>query len=123
MAVNVTQHDAFGPPINKFMDYVTAASTLEQYDGMKIRALVDGFGEILRVHLNDEIPTLLALNKYGGEKLKEAWDMLEKRIQKDMMKSNLVCSPSRLHLEREANKGKTIVTRCPFRARWQRSNV
>jgi len=44
------------------------------------KEILDSFTPALVRHLNDEIPTLMALEKYGADKLMKAWKDLEKRI-------------------------------------------
>jgi hemerythrin-like domain-containing protein len=83
MEVNVHQHEAFEAGLDKFTEYVGAAAP-EEFDGKKLIEIIDSFGEVLMGHLNDEINTLLGLEEYGGEKLRAAWDLLEKKIQGEL---------------------------------------
>jgi len=83
MAANVAQHDAFEPGLLKFEEYVKETKP-EDFDGKKLLAIIDDFGAILTQHLADEIDTLLALDKYGGDKLKKAWDFLDAQVLKHM---------------------------------------
>ena len=52
----------------------------EDWDREVFKGILESFTLALTKHLREEIPTLLALDKYGGEKLKKAWDDMEKRI-------------------------------------------
>jgi hemerythrin-like domain-containing protein len=79
MEANVSQHHAFEEGLKKFEDYIYNA-TPETYNGNEVKRMVDSFGEILAVHLRDEIPTLLGLEKYGGDKLIVAWEKLNKKV-------------------------------------------
>lgn len=83
METNVKQHEAFHAGLEKFGHYVEGVK-IEDWDSGRLLGIVDEFGEALQVHLREEIETLLGLEKYGGEKLKKAWDDLEKKIQKEM---------------------------------------
>lgn len=49
-----------------------------QYDGQKVRDIIDGFGEILTQHLAEEITFLEGLGKFED---KIPWETLGKRIQ------------------------------------------
>ena len=89
MEVNVHQHEAFEQGLDKFTEYVGAA-TPEEFDGKKLIEIIDSFGEVLMGHLNDEINTLLGLEEYGGEKLRAAWDLLEKKIQGELQFKDMV---------------------------------
>jgi len=79
MEANLQQHHAFEEGMKHWDEYVIAA-TPETYDAKKVKQLVDDFGQILAVHLADEIPTLLGLEKYGPEGLVKAWNELNDKI-------------------------------------------
>lgn len=79
MEANITQHHAFEKGLKDFEEYIYNA-TPETYDGKKVKEMLDRFVEILVVHLSDEIQTLLALDKYGGEKLGPIWAQFNKKI-------------------------------------------
>jgi hemerythrin-like domain-containing protein len=88
MEANITQHHAFEKGLKDFEEYIYNA-TPETYDGKKVKEMLDRFVEILVVHLSDEIQTLLALDKYGGEKLGPIWAQFNKKILaqvKDMVR-------------------------------------
>jgi len=69
--------------MRKFEIYVkTCLAGIEKYDGNRVVDLIDGFGEILREHLNDEIETLLGLRKYGEEKMRTLYKELEEEGKK-----------------------------------------
>lgn len=72
---NVEQHHAFAPGFDKFEVYVKAlrAGTVE-FDAVKVRELIDGFGEILINHLGEEIDTLLECERFGDKIDWPAWD-------------------------------------------------
>jgi hemerythrin-like domain-containing protein len=80
---NVQQHEAFHKGLEEFGEYVHNVK-VEEYDGIKLRGVVDGFGEALKLHLREEIKTLIGLERFGGEKLSKTWDELEKKVQSDM---------------------------------------
>jgi hemerythrin-like domain-containing protein len=78
---NVAQHHAFEAGLKEFGEYVYGVKA-EEWDKEKFRGIVDSFAPALMKHLTEEISTLLALDKYGGEKLKVAWDDMENVIKK-----------------------------------------
>lgn len=81
MEGNVAQHDAFEPGLEALGKY--AASTgVEEYDGHKLRAIIDSFGEILSKHLADEIPTLLKLEACDDKEVRKVWAETTKFVQK-----------------------------------------
>jgi len=80
MEKNVEQHEAFGKGLEEFKAYVFATDA-SIYDGKKLRAIIDGFGNILAQHLREEISTLLELEKYGGKNLAKAWANLEEKVK------------------------------------------
>jgi len=80
MEKNVSQHEAFHPGLEEFRKYVFETK-VEDYDGKKLRSIMDGFGPILTTHLKEEIDTLLSLEKFGGQKLAKSWAELEVKIQ------------------------------------------
>jgi hypothetical protein len=74
--------------LKEFEEYIYKA-TPETYDGKEVKEMLDQFVEILVVHLSAEIQTLLALDKYGGEKLGPIWAQFNKKILaqvKDMVR-------------------------------------
>ncbi|KAF2399028.1 hypothetical protein EJ06DRAFT_478778 [Trichodelitschia bisporula] len=72
MSGNVEQHEAFEPGLAALEAYVKT-TTPETYDGSKLQAIIDSFGEILQTHLSDEITTLLSLAPYPNDELQKAW--------------------------------------------------
>jgi hemerythrin-like domain-containing protein len=83
MDKNVEQHEAFHKGLEQFGEYVHKV-TVQEYDGMKLRGIVDGFGEALTLHLREEIKTLIGLERFGGEKLSEVWADLEKKVRTEI---------------------------------------
>ncbi|KAI1770136.1 hemerythrin HHE cation binding domain-containing protein [Hypoxylon cercidicola] len=66
MQVNVEQHDAFHPGLEAFADYMRRCLAGEaRYDGKELVRLIDGFAPVFCQHLADEIPTFVALKKWG----------------------------------------------------------
>lgn len=80
MAANVAQHHAFMPGLEAFSKYAMETS-VEEYDGLKLRAIVDSFGEILTKHLTDEIDTLLELKAYDGAVMKKLYDEFDLKLR------------------------------------------
>src|SRR4051812_24035571 len=65
MERNIEQHRAFTPGFDLFHEY-SRTCVPEDYDGGKIRRLIEDFAEPLTQHLHDEIKTLRALDKYDS---------------------------------------------------------
>lgn len=78
MEINVEQHRAFEAGAEKFKEY-THSVTPETYDGKTLKEIIGDFGPALTKHLTAEIESLLALDKFGGDKLAEAWHKLDKK--------------------------------------------
>jgi hemerythrin-like domain-containing protein len=72
MDVNVAQHKAFESGLERFKAHCEN-TTPASYSPGALRAVIASFGHILREHLGDEIPTLLALKDYDSAKLKAIW--------------------------------------------------
>jgi hypothetical protein len=72
------QHKAFEEGLKNFGEYVYSVKP-EEYDPKAFKEIIDSFMPALATHLNDEILTLLALEKYGGDKLMKVWKDLEKK--------------------------------------------
>ena len=83
MDKNVEQHEAFHAGLAEFGEYVNKV-TVEEFDGMKLRGIVDRFGEKLVLHLREEIVTLMGLERFGGEKLRKSWADLEVKVQEEI---------------------------------------
>ena len=79
MTQNVEQHRAFTPGFEKFEEYCRTCPPAE-YDGEKLKSLVEGFAEPLTRHLYDEIETLRALDKYDSVRIRQAYQRFEKSL-------------------------------------------
>lgn len=77
MAGNVEQHRAFTPGFESFQEYARTCPP-KDYDGQRIRSLIEGFAEPLTRHLHEEIDTLRALDKYDSARVRQAYQRLEK---------------------------------------------
>ncbi|KAL7933071.1 hypothetical protein V8C35DRAFT_304853 [Trichoderma chlorosporum] len=65
MDVNVQQHHAFEEGLNEYITYLKNAEIdQERYDGETLKNIIDSFMPTLRQHLQDEILTLKAFDKY-----------------------------------------------------------
>jgi hemerythrin-like domain-containing protein len=83
MNTSVEQHKAFDSGIHEFEKYVTETLP-DEYNGSKLRALIDDFAPALVKHLHAEISTLLSIGeKFGGDKLQKSYDEWEKQIIKE----------------------------------------
>lgn len=65
------EHDEFDIGAKKWKEYIYNVRS-EDYDGIKLRSLLDDFGPLLHQHLVAEIPWLLTLHKYDSEACKKA---------------------------------------------------
>ena len=79
MESNVEQHRAFTPGFEAFERYCRIVKP-EEFDGKKLRSLVEGYAEPLVKHLHDEIETLRALGKYDSGRVREAYQRFEKSL-------------------------------------------
>ena len=77
MQRNVEQHRAFTPGFESFQEYARTCRP-QEYEGRKIRSLIEGFAEPLTKHLYDEIETLRGLDVYDSARLRQAYQRLEK---------------------------------------------
>ena len=67
--------------LDEFRVYVNSVK-VDEYDGVKLRGIVNRFGEVLCLHLKEEIASLMALERFGEEKLSRTWDELEKKFRR-----------------------------------------
>jgi hemerythrin-like domain-containing protein len=81
MEVNVAQHHAFMEGLEAFHKYAKETK-VEEYDGLKLKLLIDRFGGKLTKHLTEEIGTLLSLKTYDGPALKKAYLKFDGEMRK-----------------------------------------
>jgi hypothetical protein len=79
MAVNRAQHAAFHESLEKLQDYCTTTSP-SHYSYETFKGLVDASAGPLLQHLEDEIPTILALKNLPSGILKPIWEKTEQHI-------------------------------------------
>jgi hemerythrin-like domain-containing protein len=79
MDTNLAQHHAFEEGMKGFGEYVYSVSP-KDWDKETFRGILESFMPALTKHMREEIQTLLALDRFGGEKLKKAWDDMEKKV-------------------------------------------
>jgi hemerythrin-like domain-containing protein len=79
MQSNVEQHQAFTPGFDIFQEYSRACPP-RNFDGRKIKNLIEGFAEPLTRHLHEEIETLRALDKYDSAQIRQAYQLFEKAL-------------------------------------------
>lgn len=91
MARNVEQHREFTPDFEHLEEYCRSCPPAD-YDGQRLKALIEGFAEPLTRHLYDEIDTLRGLNKFDSVRIKQAYQCLEKSL----MATDNVREPDRL---------------------------
>ena len=85
---NKEQHRAFTPGFELFQGYASTCAP-KDYDGMRLRSLIEGFADPLTQHLLDEVETLRALDKYDSQRVRQAYKGLEKIL---MATDNVRCS-------------------------------
>ena len=79
MERNVEQHRAFTPGFDRFQEY-SRTCLPQDFDGRKIRSLIEAFAEPLTQHLYDEIETLRALDVYDSGRIRQAYQRFEKTL-------------------------------------------
>jgi hypothetical protein len=79
MEQNVEQHRAFTPGFDIFYEYAKTCAP-KDFDGAKVKSLVEGFAEPLTLHLHDEIETLRALSVYDSVRVRQAYQKFEKLL-------------------------------------------
>lgn len=76
MKRNIEQHQAFVPGMHAFLAYVKECKKHEsspKFEASRFVQLIDAFGSVLARHLQEEIETLLALDKYDIKAIKVAY--------------------------------------------------
>ena len=79
MERNIEQHRVFTPGFDRFQEY-SRACLPQDYNGRKIRSLIEDFAEPLTQHLYDEIETLRGLDVYDSGRLRQAYQRFEKTL-------------------------------------------
>ncbi|KUJ07940.1 uncharacterized protein LY89DRAFT_742239 [Mollisia scopiformis] len=68
MEVSVEQHHAFLPGLAAYKEYLSGCTNKpDTFSGTRLISIIDSFAPELLIHLSDEIPTLLALSKFGNQ--------------------------------------------------------
>lgn len=80
MERNVEQHRAFTPGFDAFLEYARTCPPKE-YDGEKIKSLIEAFAESLTQHLTEEVDTLRHLDKYDSARIRKAYDVFENSLR------------------------------------------
>ena len=90
MERNIEQHLAFTPGFDRFQEYSRISP--KDYDGRKMRNLIEAFAEPLTRHLYDEIDTLRALDIYDSRRIRQAYQRFEKSLMAtDNVRRTLLC--------------------------------
>lgn len=79
MKSNIAQHQAFTQGFDRFTKHCKACLP-KDYDGQKIRSLIEDFSEPLTRHLYDEIGTLLKLHEHDSESIRQAYQSFERAL-------------------------------------------
>lgn len=86
MSANVEQHHEFEPGLVAFKKYLDDLQAgREKFDGARVVALIDSFGEVLIQHLTDEVQTLLGLRRFGADKMKNIMNKMNEEAEKGMV--------------------------------------
>lgn len=93
MEANIHQHRAFDDGLKEIGVYAKEI-TVEEFDGSKVRLILDRIGPVLERHLSDEIATLLALDKYDSMKVKKTWVEFDLAMRKGDKVCSRFCSLS-----------------------------
>jgi len=90
MEKNIKQHHEFLPGLEAWIKYISECRKNEgsDFDAARFTQLIDGFAPQLTAHLAEEIPTLLALDKYNIAEVKRAWGLFDKAMRN---KADVVC--------------------------------
>jgi hemerythrin-like domain-containing protein len=75
---NLQEHQDFHVGLKDFQDYVYNTKP-ENYNGRELQRLLQAFGSSVEAHLHHEIPTLLYLHQYDGQKLAQISKEMTKR--------------------------------------------
>lgn len=74
MDANIEEHHLFHTGLDKFREYVDKLrKEEEELDGEKLKGIIDSFMPVLRTHLENEIDTLVGLEKYADKCDWGAW--------------------------------------------------
>ncbi|PKS08482.1 hypothetical protein jhhlp_004865 [Lomentospora prolificans] len=85
MDTNVQQHDKFHAKLDDFSDYIKRCiAGTAKFDRNEILRRLNSFSHDLVAHLNDEIPTMLGLSKYGVERMQPIMEIIDKEVQANM---------------------------------------
>ncbi|KAJ4350508.1 uncharacterized protein N0V89_009129 [Didymosphaeria variabile] len=94
---NIEQHHAFEVG---FEDFRTYAEEMQggkaEYDGKKVKAMLESFAAVLNEHLHDEVTMILDMEKYDGVALKKVMDAA---AQKSINSADPVLFPMKAWLE------------------------
>lgn len=92
MEKNVDQHKLFGPGMKAYDEYIPAVREgKENFDGIKVRSIIDTFGDVLTQHLNEEIVTFEGLHEFDD---KIDWPEYNKQLQEKAIKTGDVVNTS-----------------------------
>lgn len=68
MDANVDEHKAFHDGFEVYIEYLDKVrAEKEEFDGERLVSIIDSFAPVLRDHLENEIDSLLALDKYSDK--------------------------------------------------------
>ena len=93
MEGNREQHHAFTPGLEHLLRYAQTTNP-EIYDWFTLKEILDSFAPSLMKHLEDEIDTLLRLERYDSKELMKLW-LVAENVAKGAAHPNQFVSPSR----------------------------
>lgn len=77
------EHDLFDVGVGKWKEYVYNVKP-EEYDGSKLKEIIEGFGTHLHQHLTAEIAWLLSMSKYDSDACKKAFLTTGKKAEAEL---------------------------------------
>jgi len=113
MSRNIEQHHAFEEALDVLEKYLYAVK-VEEYDGEKLRGLLEAFAGKLVPHLRDEIPTLLELRNFEGKPLGVLYKKFNEKIMASVKDKNRVLPCGLGSIDRTFEGGKHNFPPFPF---------
>ena len=87
MDANIEEHEVFHAGLHEFQEYIRNVQAEKiELDGARMRLIIDGFMPVLRKHLENEIYTLIDLQKFEDKVDWSKWfaKMLERAMSNTM---------------------------------------
>lgn len=81
--VATKEHDLFDVGVGKWKEYIYNVNP-EEYDGSRLKEIIEGFGTHLHQHLTAEIAWLLSMSKYDSDACKKAFLTTGKKAEAEL---------------------------------------